>query len=141
MDVLELQRISRAVVGVPEGFGDIERYVARLLQKEAASQRVAIVSPESRGVLYLHCRPFRLGCCPAGLSVTICNDNALEEQAVRRIFEEAGIPPFPAFWSRMIGPVYPLPGVTAEAAGLIGDVLERGFGLRRGSRLGFCYWR
>lgn len=138
VDVLRMehQRVAEPNrVALTEGLADIERYVSGLLQPDAKVKQVILFSYDYRAVVCLRFGPFRFGYSPSGLSALVYVDDTepLQEQAVRTVFEEAGISPF--LESGVLR--YALPNTLTEATNLITDLLRRGFGVREDARLGF----
>jgi hypothetical protein len=131
-----------------EGLGDIARYLARLLEPRGAeSRQVVIFCYAQRAVVSLDFGPFLLGCRPSGLSALIFVDGSepLQEQAVRTVFEQAGIPPFLASGvPGMEGPTrvlrYALPSTLEDASRVITTLFRRGFGVGEEARLGFQFF-
>ncbi len=126
------------------GFGDIERHLIHLLKARTGIRHLIISAGHDGATVSLEFGPFQLGCRPAGLSALLFLDDAdlSQQQAVRTVFEEAGISPFLEHGlAGIAGPMrvirYALPNGVQKAAALIRELLEQGFGLSKNAPLWF----
>jgi hypothetical protein len=150
MDVLRTlhRKDSAREDACKEGLRDVAHYLARLLEPPGAeSRQVVIFCYAQRAVVSLDFGPFLLGSRPSGLSALVFVDGSepLQEQAVRTVFEQAGIPPFLASGvPGMEGPTrvlrYALPSTLEDATKLITALFRKGFGVGEQARLGFQFF-
>jgi len=136
IDVLPPPREVRMPV---EGFAHVERYLSRLFQSAAKRRSVVIWSLDYQEHVRVSNRDGLLT-----LMVLVDTQDAIREQAVLRLFREAGIPPLRDEDGRGDGiPLrvlfYPLSASVPESAALIRSLLQSVYGIAHDAGLLFHY--
>jgi hypothetical protein len=120
-----------------EGLANAARYLDNLTEGGAQAKNLAITWRE--GLNYVHLTNER--CVITALAVIY--DRTQSEQAVREVFEEAGLAPthdetLAAFSVRLLR--YSFPSGSSDISGLISELLRRGYGLAENITLEIGSW-
>jgi hypothetical protein len=123
----------------PEGFADIENYIACCTKSQAKQCRLSIYCWQSVNKVLLSL--FRIKGVLHALILVKCT-NPFREQIVRAVFAERGIAPTQDSLagdsdnqSRFL--FYPLPTLPRDAAAIITDLIHKAYRLPEGARLEF----
>jgi hypothetical protein len=115
----------------------MEGFLARILQLAGDSSLVCISAHSDRGQVLVRPDPD-----PTGPALFAECSGAGQAQAVRVLFEEAGISPITGAvgrWRTKCLFVYPLPRDPVAAARFIGEVFRDGYGLSNNALISFRY--
>ena len=149
-DLIDVLRIEHRRVSAPnrapaEGLADLQRYVSLLMDSKAKLRRLTISFRHGRLPITLALSPFCTGYGPWLVSISVFVDptKPAEEQAVRRVFDEAGIAPLIKSLVTGVGPVralhYPLPSDACDAGRIVAEVLRSAFDVTEQAPLWFDY--
>ncbi len=130
------RRASSLAMSSVEGPAGVAQYLANLVKPGTKAKNLAISWHELN---YVHLRNEH----GTATALVVNHENTHGEQAVRRVFEAAGLAPnrdeaVPG-WSISIL-TYPLPAKQSAVRALVSDLLRKGYGLAEAVRLQIASW-